>query len=159
MYRNSLAFTVYDTDTTHLLTRHHKTIPPKGYLGPLTYTLWLFFIASIAIIIAVLHYANSIIMGNVDLADISPILFMFHYEERSMLVNKISVLTLGRIVVILSVFINFAFLNTYNQNIRSSTIEPFFEVLPNHIREVNSRESLVLIWENLHMAFGFRQGP
>ena len=59
-------------------------------------------------------------------------------------------------MILLLVLLYFSFFNTYNQNIRSSTIEPFFESLPDHIREINSRESVILFWEPIDMASGLK---
>ncbi len=155
LYRTFLAFMTYDSDTVHLLTRHPKLIPPEGYLHPITTSSWLYYIATITLIFAILQYANYLLFGKFDSFDVMPMMFMFHYDGCSSMVNNVSVLRLGKIIIILHGFIIFAFLSTYNQNLRSSTIEPFFEDLPDHISEVNSRESLIRQFDFSTMATGF----
>ena len=56
----------------------------------------------------------------------------------------------------LLVIIYFSFLNVYNQNVRSSTIEPFFESLPDHLREVNPSNTFIIFLESLDIASGLR---
>ena len=53
----------------------------------------------------------------------------------------------GRNLIFMSVLIYFSFLQTYNQDFRSYTIEPFYESLPSHIRDLNPRLNLVFSWE------------
>lgn len=52
----------------------------------------------------------------------------------------------------LSVLLNFAFLNTYNQNVRSTKIDQFFETLPDHLKDVQPYKSLVLHWERMEIS-------
>ncbi len=60
----------------------------------------------------------------------------------------------GKAIIMLSALIHFAFLNAYYQTFRSSTIEPFFESLPNNVENVDVRTSLVMIWKHFDVASG-----
>ncbi len=148
LYRHALLFIVYDVDTVHLMTRHHRPIPSKGYLFPLTGTSWLMFLSLVIILLILMHIANFFIRGRYDLFQILPLIFMFYYEESSYMLTE---LRTGKAFILLSAIIYFSFINVYNQNIRSSTIEPFFESLPDNLREVNFRTSYVYIdsFENI----------
>ncbi len=84
-----LAFVVYDTDTVHLLTRHHRALPPKGYAHPLTDSGWLLFFTSVFITMALLHWGNVFLMSQLDSADILPLLVMFHQQDRSPTIKAI----------------------------------------------------------------------
>ena len=108
------------------------------------------------IILAVLQYANNLLFRKFDSFDIIPTMFMFKYEQSSPMVNNIRHLRLGKTIIILHVIIFFAFLNTYNQSLRSSTIEPFFEDLPDDIRDVNAHESLVRVFGHMELTTGLR---
>ncbi len=55
-----------------------------------------------------------------------------------------------------NVIIYLSFINTYTQTFRSSTIEPFFESLPDHLSDVNARTSFVIVFQSLDIATGFR---
>ncbi len=46
----------------------------------------------------------------------------------------------------------FSFLTVYNQEVRTITIEPFFEELPKHISELNPEIHLLLNLESLDLA-------
>ncbi len=98
-FRQALAFMVYDTDTVHLLTRHHKQIPPKGYLHPLSYSSWVLFLMPLAILIVVLQMANFTLVGRPNVTDITPMLSLFYYNDQSQLVKMISGLKLGTLIL------------------------------------------------------------
>ncbi len=154
VYRHIIAFLVYETDTIHLMTRHHNSIPSKGYLHPVTRSSWLMFFSLIMSVLTLMHFGNKFIKGKTDLSNIFPLLFMFHYEESSYIMKHIRT---GRTLIMLCVLIHFSFVNVYNQNIRSSTIEPFFEKLPDHLRGVNHHSSFVLNFGALPPSIGFRE--
>ncbi len=144
LYRHALALIVYDVDTLHLMTRHHRPIPAKGYLFPLTSSSWFMFISLVIIVLIIMHIGNFFIRRKYDLFQIFPLIFLFHYEESSYMLTE---LRTGKALILLSVLIFFSFINVYNQNIRSSTIEPFFESLPDHVDEVNMRTSYLTKFE------------
>ncbi len=52
-------------------------------------------------------------------------------------------------MMFLCALIHFLFLTAYMQDFRSSTIEPFFESLPGHLRNLNPRKHLLLEWGSL----------
>ena len=56
----------------------------------------------------------------------------------------------------LFLLIHLSFSNIYIQDFRSSTIEPFYEKLPDHIQNVNLHESIVLYWERLDFPSSLR---
>ncbi len=89
----------------------------------------------------VMHFGNYFIKLKVDATNVILLLYMIHYEEISYMMKY---LRTGKIVIMLCVLIYFSFINVYNQNVRSSTIEPLFESLPNHIREINPRVKFLM---------------
>ena len=82
-YQHALAFTVFESDTVHLLTRHHRPIPPEGYLYPITDSTWLSFLMPVLILMAILYWSNKVFAGTPDNTDIAPLFFMFHYDDNS----------------------------------------------------------------------------
>ena len=175
-HRLGISFIAYNADTVLLMTRHHRPIPSKGYLHPVTSSNWLVFASSVALIMMFMHFGNSLIKGKVDLINALPLLCMFHYEENSYMMpslrtgkkklcshpnqeNYFACMYIGKAILLLCSFIYFSFVNAYNQDFRSSTIEPFFESLPDHIREINPRTNLVVQFEALNIANGLRHEP
>ncbi len=86
----------------------------KGYLAPLTDTSWLFF----AITLSVSFVINAL-----------------HTQQ--------SYLNKGD-VNIFNVFTIFAISTFYSQDLRSSTIEPQYESLPDRLSDVNTRQQYVI---------------
>ncbi len=155
-FRNVLSFIVYDTETVHLLTRHHQRVPPRGYMKPLTDSSWVTFALSLCTVYTVMQWTAYLMLGYKDLTDVLPLLIMFHYEDNPNLMNAMKKLRSGNVLIMLCILIYFSFFQIYNQDFRSSTIEPFYEWLPDHIRDINPHSYLVLYYESIDFASAFR---
>ena len=84
---SALSFIFYDMDTVHLLTRHHRRVPPKGYIQPLAGSSWIAFLLVVWSTLAVMHMRNHYFSGKQDMTDVLPLFYMFHYEVNSSLLN------------------------------------------------------------------------
>ena len=156
-YDTSFSFMIYDADSVHLITRHRHQIEPKGYLMPLSPSSWLMFVIFALFIVITIQLGTHFMLKNVYWDDIAPWLCMFYHGESSGL-NSIYRLKIGKCLIISCMLINSFFINTYNQNIRSSTIEPFYESLPNNLNEVDDKNSLVFFAESFNVYSAVREG-
>ena len=115
MHDLPFSMSIYNYHSIHLVSRHPHAVKTAGYLAPLTYASWTSFIFSFSCIFFVLH--------------INKVVNQFRGSQYLNLLHAILL---------------FAFLTSYNQDLRSSTIEPLYEILPKHIDEVNPRNQPVL---------------
>ena len=114
-YRLPFQISFFKWDTLHLVTRHPHKVSTKGYFAPLTWTSWFYYGIVASIIKAI----------------------PFKYEALKL--SKAS-----KYFNLLSVFVLFTFLTFFSQDLRSSTIEPWYERLPIELSQVNWRsQSLV----------------
>ncbi len=87
-HRNGIAFTITFTDTAHLMTRFHQPIAGQSYFHPLTSSSWFVFSLAVIMMLLVMHIGNELVMGKIDISNMLPLLFMFHYEEISYMMKK-----------------------------------------------------------------------
>ena len=173
VYRQALTVIEYNPETVHLMTRHHRRISSGGYSYPLTDSAWLAFLVSTLILMTIVHFGNKIVRRKYDLFNVLPLICMFHYDSDNSYmmknlkagnvhvhvqyrINNYCIYAIqGKIIIMLCLLIYFSFINTYNQNIRASTIEPFFETLPDHLNQVNPHKSIVVMYGPYQFASGF----
>ncbi len=103
---------LFDSTSLHVLTRHPHAVKTKGYFAPLTETIWIYYI-SVAIIIKLI-------------IRISGQTYLQHLKG-------------AHFVTFLSTLMIFTLALFYGQDLRSATIEPYFERLPMALEDIDTR--------------------
>ena len=139
----------YGTETYHLITRHPHSIGFKGYTASLSNASWIYFIAVTIIILVTMQTMSKVGLGkSYYWLDIPSYCGLF-YRVRSELFKYVAIFKGGKYIQFLLVLTYLVFSLFYNQDLRSNTIEPYYEKLPDRLKDLDMESQHVLVKENV----------